>query len=232
MLSQFVFDSVALEGNPFTFPEVQTVLDGVTVGGHKLEDQEQVLNQRDAHVLLIELVRAGTFTINESIAIALNARVAKGEALKIGNFRDGGVGVAGTSYTPPPHERLGELFQAGSVYLNSIRSPLERAYVASAWIPFNQFFYDGNKRTGRLLMNGVLLSNGLDGLSIPAKGQRDYNETCLALYDTRNATPLFRHMLAWHKKIGLKFENDQIQLPGNSSPLPPNQGITPPIRNR
>jgi Fic family protein len=24
-----------------------------------------------------------------------------------------------------------------------------------------QFFYDGNKRTGRLMMNGVLLTNGL-----------------------------------------------------------------------
>lgn len=36
MLAQFVFDASSLEGNPFTFPEVKTLLDGVTVGGHKL----------------------------------------------------------------------------------------------------------------------------------------------------------------------------------------------------
>jgi hypothetical protein len=34
----FVYNTAALEGNPFTFPEVKTLLDGITVGGHKLSD--------------------------------------------------------------------------------------------------------------------------------------------------------------------------------------------------
>ncbi|MDF2095656.1 hypothetical protein [Aquibaculum arenosum] len=33
MLPEFVWDASVLEGNPFTFPEVKTLLDGVTVGG-------------------------------------------------------------------------------------------------------------------------------------------------------------------------------------------------------
>ena len=32
ILAQFVFDASSLEGNPFTFPEVKTLLDRVTVG--------------------------------------------------------------------------------------------------------------------------------------------------------------------------------------------------------
>ena len=32
ILAQFVFDASSLKGNPFTFPEVKTLLDGVTVG--------------------------------------------------------------------------------------------------------------------------------------------------------------------------------------------------------
>ncbi len=33
MLSVFVWDASVLEGNPFTYPEVKTLLDGVSVGG-------------------------------------------------------------------------------------------------------------------------------------------------------------------------------------------------------
>lgn len=32
MISEFVHDMSALENNPFTFPEVQTLLDGVDLG--------------------------------------------------------------------------------------------------------------------------------------------------------------------------------------------------------
>jgi len=44
MLPEYVFDTSKLENNPITFPEVQTLLDGVTIGGHKVSDVEQVLN--------------------------------------------------------------------------------------------------------------------------------------------------------------------------------------------
>ena len=48
MLPEYVFDTTQLEKNPVTFPEVQTLLDGTTIGGHKVSDVEQVLNIRDA----------------------------------------------------------------------------------------------------------------------------------------------------------------------------------------
>ena len=38
-IAQLVYDTAALEDSPYTFPEVQTLLDGVTVGGHKLNDE-------------------------------------------------------------------------------------------------------------------------------------------------------------------------------------------------
>ena len=33
LLEEIVYDTVALENNPFTFPEVKTLIDGITVGG-------------------------------------------------------------------------------------------------------------------------------------------------------------------------------------------------------
>lgn len=44
-LPELVCDAVNLEGINFTLPEVQTLLDGITVGGHRLHDQEITLNQ-------------------------------------------------------------------------------------------------------------------------------------------------------------------------------------------
>ena len=59
-----VTDTVNLEGNPFTLPEVQTLLDGVTVGGHKLVDAEQVQNQSASWKTLVDRVRRRQFRCN------------------------------------------------------------------------------------------------------------------------------------------------------------------------
>ena len=52
----FVYNTSALEGNAMTFPEVQTLLEGTTVGGHKLSDEQQVLNQNRSIELLLKPV--------------------------------------------------------------------------------------------------------------------------------------------------------------------------------
>ena len=47
-LGELVYDAVQMEGINFTLPEVLTLLDGVTVGGHKLSDQQITVNQGNA----------------------------------------------------------------------------------------------------------------------------------------------------------------------------------------
>src|SRR4051794_86136 len=42
-LPEFIWETAAYENNPLTLPEVRTLLDGVSVAGHKLEDANQVL---------------------------------------------------------------------------------------------------------------------------------------------------------------------------------------------
>ena len=56
-LAELVHDAVSLEGIHFTLPEeIQTLLDGVTVGGRKLADQQVVLNQARAWRTLFSLI--------------------------------------------------------------------------------------------------------------------------------------------------------------------------------
>lgn len=90
MLAQFVFDASALEGNPFTFPQVKTLLDGVTVGGHKFSDEQQVLNLVAAAKALFTLVKDHHFTLDKLTFDRLHALVAREEALEWGHFRGEG----------------------------------------------------------------------------------------------------------------------------------------------
>jgi Fic family protein len=154
MLPEFVFDDAKMEGNPFTFPEVKTVLDGITVGGHKISDHEQIVNLRNGYSRMVKLATETSdraFMAPESW-IALNALVVSGEALEVGHFRTGKVGVAGVSKEVPEAGRLEGIFKEEIDYIFRLQNPLEKAYLTAAWGMINQFFWDGNKRTSRLVI--------------------------------------------------------------------------------
>ena len=84
MLPEFVWDASVLEGNPFTFPEVKTLLDGVTVGGRKISDQEQILNLAEGSKCLLAMVKSGQFSLSKPVFTELNGIVARKEALEWG----------------------------------------------------------------------------------------------------------------------------------------------------
>ena len=92
---------------------------------------------------------------------------------------------------PPPAETLPARYADGMAYLEGVESTHARAIGAFLFVSANQFFWDGNKRTGRLLMNGVLLSAGMDAITVPAKRQQEFNEAMTRFYDTADA----RHAL-------------------------------------
>ncbi len=184
----FVFNTAALEGNPFTFPEVQTLLDGITVGGHKISDSNQILNLNKAHTHMLTAVKREIFTLSAAMACQLNAIVAFEEALKWGEFRDAMVTIAGTEYRPPPAHHLADIFESGKNSLAHILDPILRALLTFLWGSLNQFFYDGNKRTSRLLSNGILLMAGYPPLLIKAQDQLHYNQIMTRFYDTQEGT--------------------------------------------
>jgi hypothetical protein len=97
MLPEFVWDASVLEGNPFTFPEVKTLLDGVTVGGRKVFDQEQILNLAESSKRLLAMVKSGQFALSKPVFTELNGIVVRKEALEWGVFRGEGQEV---NYTP------------------------------------------------------------------------------------------------------------------------------------
>ena len=86
MLPEFVWDASMLEGNPFTFPEVKTLLEGVTIGGRKISDQEHVLNLASGSKHLLALVKDGSFSLDKTTFTELHDLVARSDALERGHF--------------------------------------------------------------------------------------------------------------------------------------------------
>jgi Fic family protein len=209
MLPQYVWDAGVLEGNPFTFPEVKTLLDGVTVGGRKVSDQEQIVNLAESSKYLMSLVKSGQFQLDKQTFCELHTQVARNEALEWGHFRGEGKEAhftpdvalgANARYTPPPTEpgatRLNEIFNRGLRALQTdVPNPVERGIAFFLFGALQQFFFDGNKRTSRFMMNGVLMSEGIDAISIPAERAQEFNTKMVDFYVTRDAGPMMRFVI-------------------------------------
>lgn len=201
MMAEYVWDITQLEDNPYTFIEVQTLLNGVTIGGHSLQDQNQVLNQERALRRLIQLTEGEKpgFGLSKSQALELHTLVACEEALAWGEFRCGQVGIGGTSHKPPPPEILESKYDSGIKRIGTIENPVEQALVYFFWGAMNQFFFDGNKRTSRAMMNGVLMSSGYYYLTVPAAKKDQFNQVMVDFYNTKEANEAMVFLLDCYK---------------------------------
>ena len=184
MLPEYVWDAGVLEGNPFTFPEVKTLLEGVTVGGRKLSDQEQILNLAESSKYLVDLVKNREFKLEKSTFCSLHALMARNEALEA---------------TEPGAVRLNEVFASAIRSLEqNVPNPFERATAFFLFGSLQQFFFDGNKRTSRFMMNGVLMTEGIDAVSIPAVRAAEFNSRMVDFYTSRNGTEMMAFVLDCH----------------------------------
>lgn len=206
-LPEYVWDAAVLEGNPYTLPEVQTLLEGITVEGHTLEDQEQILSLNLAYNRIDELVAGEEFHLDKATSDRIHADVAVHEAIESGHFRgEGHVGGGGTvnlgafgiyraSEPGPGGEELLREYQDLLDFVGALQDPREQAIAYFCAAARRQFYFDGNKRTSRLMMAGHLMSHGYDAISISARRRIEFNEHLITLFDEGSATALMRFIV-------------------------------------
>lgn len=188
LLPDVVFNMASLEGNPFTFVDIQTLLDGITVGGHKLSDEQQILHIKDAWNYVFSTVVHDSVDIDINIFNSIHKIIAIDEALLAGAFRYGMVRIAGTEHIPPKADDLEEIFNTElEIIKTRCTSKIDLALELFLWGALNQFYFDGNKRTSRLVANFVLLSSGQGILNVKQTDQREFNALMIDFYNTKNA---------------------------------------------
>lgn len=101
------------------------------------------------------------------------------------------LGERGTHFPPPTEPGAAVLrarYARGLEALEGCDEPFERAAASFLFAADNQFYLDGNKRTARAMMNGVLLSAGVSAVLVPAQARQEFNQTMRDFYADRDAT--------------------------------------------
>lgn len=193
-----IYCGMKMENRAVTFPQTQTILNGVNVPGVQLDDIQAILNMRDAWRFLMN-------TIDEPLTVEyifkLNGFIARNEALEWGKLRTGSVGISGTDYLPPVPKY--EVVAAElSAILSADVTATEKALNAFAWGARAQLFWDGNKRTSLTVANKILLSEGAGVLTISDKHMEQFNVCLLNYYNTGEPEELKRFMYD-HAIVGI-----------------------------
>ena len=195
MLPEYVFDTSQLENNPITFPEVKTLIDGITIGGHKVSDVEQILNIKNTWNMLLEAIKNNEFSVTKEMFNKVNGIIAREEAVEWGKFRDGAVSVAGTKvYKAPDFNELENIFDSEINLILGDFNPVEQAIRLFLWGALNQFYWDGNKRTARIMANGILINSGLGVFNIKTCDILEFNTLMIEFYETRLADSIVKFL--------------------------------------
>lgn len=175
-----IYSSAKVEGINITFPQTQTILDGITVANLKVDDVEKILNLRDAWKYVLNSIET---ELSLDFIKKINSFVARNESLDWGVLRYGSVGISGTDYIPPiPEEKivLMDLFNI----LHSQNSVTEKALNLFMYLCKQQLFWDGNKRTAIIVANKYLIENGKGIFQISEKNIEEFNILLNKYYST------------------------------------------------
>ena len=188
-----VYCGMKMENRAVTFPQTQTILNGINVPNVQLDDIQAILNMRDAWKFLLS-------TINEKVTFdywcKLNEYIARNEALEWGKLRTGSVGISGTDYEPPIPNKEKTIEELKSISSMSNASATDKALEAFVWGARGQFFWDGNKRTSLMLANKILVSSGSGIMTITDKYMEQFNTILLSYYNTGKSEELKQFLYA------------------------------------
>ena len=185
-----VYCGIRMENRAVTFPQTQTILNGVNVPNVQLDDIQAILNMRDAWRYLMNSVDV---PLSVEYICKLNEFIARNEALEWGKLRTGSVGISGTDYLPPlpvyedVERELAEILAKDT-------TATEKALDAFAWGARGQLFWDGNKRTSLTVVNKILLMNGAGMLTVTDGCMEQFNVELLNFYNTGDKEPLKRFL--------------------------------------
>lgn len=197
---QLTYNSNALEGNTLTQSETELVLaNGITIGGKSLTEHLEVIGHKEAIDYIEQLAQQeqpiGEWEIKQIHALILR-KISPPEA---GAYRTVDVQASGTQYQYPPHYLLLDLMQSFANWLTSESAQALHpvCYAAEAHTRFVSIhpFQDGNGRTGRLLMNLLLLRQGYPVAIIGYDQRQRYIESLVQGQQTNHWQP-FMHLVA------------------------------------
>jgi Fic family protein len=209
-VSQFTYDSTAIEGNTLTLQETAGLLfDEIVPSSKALREVNEVLNHKKAFDRLLDYDK----DITKKFILELHELTMK-ETLKpdldsqLGKYRSVQVYIRGVDWLPAvPEDVPKDIRNLLSWYSKNKKRlhPIVLAAYFHVGFEIIHPFVDGNGRVGRLLMNFILHKNGYPMINIPVKRRFEYYDCLQAAQVDGDLRPFIEMLLDLLRMSQLMF---------------------------
>lgn len=186
---EFSWKTSQIEGNTYDLISTERLLlYGEKSPANTEYETQMILNQKEALEFVLENEELWE---KPKISSLEKLHSIVGNKLDISrNLRKTIVGITGTNYRPLESEpqirdALDMLFKT----IANTQNVYEKALWSILGLSYIQPFVDGNKRTGRLLANAILLAENCSPISYRSVDDRAYKEACLVFYEQNSLEP-------------------------------------------
>ena len=193
LLIELSWKSSQIEGNTYSLLDTEILIkENIEAKGHKKEEAIMILNHKKALEFIFEnndyFKTISLKKLEELHALLTNKlNVNKG-------LRKSPVGIVGTNYKPLSNQlEIKEAVDKLIITINSTKNIIEKALITAIMISYIQPFEDGNKRTGRILANAILYSNGYCPLSYRSVNEIEYKKAVILFYEN-NSIDYFKEL--------------------------------------
>lgn len=170
-LVEFTYNSNAIEGNTLTLQETALALEGVTIDKKPLKDHLEAVGHRDAFLYVVSLI-SDKVPISERIIREIHSLVLMDRPEDKGVYRRIPVKIMGAHHEPPqPYLVPIQMERLVADLSRDNRHTIETAALFHLNFEGIHPFIDGNGRTGRLILNLMLMQAGLPANRREVRGQ-------------------------------------------------------------
>ena len=193
-----IWKSANLEGIAVTYPQTETIFQGLGIQNMKVKDINAIVNLKHSWEFILENIE---YPVDLNYICKINQLI--GEA-NVNPFP--GLSMGGTDWKPeiPDKEKVNDSLNK---ILESENSATEKAINLMLYLMRSQLFYDGNKRTSMMAANQVMIQNGAGIISVPIKYQEEFLELLVKFYETNNMDEI-RELIYNHCIDGINFKRE------------------------
>lgn len=196
--------SSQIEGNTYTLLETELLLKEQQEAKGKSKDEATMLLN---HKLAIDfLVENRDYFETLTVAKIENIHTLLIQNLAIPrNIRNKPVGITGTNYKPLDNQfQIREALELLCELVNVKSNVFEKTLITICLLSYIQPFSDGNKRTARIVSNGILMANNCVPISYRTVDSLEYKKAMLVFYEQNNISAM--------KQLFI----DQVSFAGNN----------------
>lgn len=193
-----IWKSANLEGIAVTYPQTETIFQGLGIQNMKVKDINAIVNLKHSWEFILENIE---YLVDLNYICKINQLI--GEA-NVNPFP--GLSMGGTDWKPeiPDKEKVNDSLNK---ILESENSATEKAINLMLYLMRSQLFYDGNKRTSMMAANQVMIQNGAGIISVPIKYQEEFLELLVKFYETNNMDEI-KELIYNHCIDGINFKRE------------------------